>query len=1177
MLRHPSVLLLVIALSISCSASDYLYAIRDGGFAIHNGPAVFNRPLFGTHEPSMLLSGDRPAFAYFSPTEQGKIGTLYLGLVTGKGGKWLHEFAETEGVYQPGLTRHVVQDPLLENGSLEVTAVPLSMAEGFALRLRWLKPPPGEVRLVWFFGGASGYRTNYSARIEKLHSSAADSARNVIRVWGGRFSLTSPTMQGTQILGTCDLAGRLMSKDAGQAQAGPAEAERASPSAAPAAVFAGDWPKTQDTVHLMFTLGGVHTFEPLASRPAETFAESVKFYRSLARRVEVKTPDPHLNLAVEAMVIANDGLWKPPAFLHGAMSWMQHYLGWRGWYGSDALGFHDRVRSAVLAFAAQQLRSGENRGALPHTLTSKSVFYNMNEVYLDHTYYHYLWTGDRALLGALFPVIDGILTWEKRRLDPDGNGLYESCLNTWISDSHWYSGGDTAQASAYMFRGHQLAAAAAEAAGKDPAPFQREASRIRQAMNDKLWLADRGHYAEFIDRMGLKRIHNEPELPTIYHPIDFGVTDQFQAYQMLRFTETGLRNETGIPRGGRLPWSSNWAPNFNQQYTHSTHDLVFAEALNLAIAYYRTGQFDKAYDLVKGTYAGMYQGGIPGGLACHAYRNGQQRANEEFADSISMFARVVVEGVFGILPQMQNEVIHLTPGFPAHWKEASITTPDLSYRFHRTDAEITIETASTRPVRIHYRIPIGRGRVIGASIDGAAAGARVEPGIGGAFLDATGSRGNRSVLRIRLSPREVVSRSRPVAAIGDRLAIRIEGAPALAVEDPQGVLTELRLTEQSVAGTVRGSLGHRTLFVRAGTAEASWWEPVHLEVRPALEIESVQPDFNTGACRFALRNNTARELKARAQVSWAGKTTALPVSLPSQSEQKLAVEGRAEGLLLGKNRLEVAGLPGLGVISTEVNYWPESAPPRTVGRWETLRLDSQYNDSFSTILLRPYWTSEYPYAVCCDYMLDHLNGPRNRVPDDRRLRRLADAGGVFTTRYGIPFAQRAEGKNIVALGRWKELPDRIVIPVNGSARRIYLLLSGMTFPMQSHIPNARVTVRYDDGRTSVLDLVNPANFDNGWGQFGGAYHYAENGVEIIGEKQPESKTPVHTIASPGVILRQHGSPEPYVQPEWDLAPPPPHADIVDVVCDPGRKIRSVEVEVLSNEIIVALLGATLLH
>ena len=383
-----------------------------------------------------------------------------------------------------------------------------------------------------------------------------------------------------------------------------------------------------------------------------------------------------------------------------------------------------------------------------------AVFYNMNEVYLDDIYYHYRWTGDRELLGSLFPVIEGILSWEKRRLDPDDDALYESCLNTWISDSHWYSGGDSTQASAYMYRGYQLAVEAAKAAGKDSKRFQQEAERIRAAMNSRLWLSSEGHYAEFIDRLGLKRIHPEPELPTIYHPIDFGITDPFQAYQMLRFTEKNLRNETEIPHGGRLVWSSNWAPNYDEHYTHSTYDLIFAENLNLAIAYYRAGQFDKAYELVKGAYASMYQGGIPGGLSCHAYANGQQRANEEFADSISMFARTAVEGVFGILPEMEDGIINISPGFPKDWNDASISTPDLSYRFHKTNLGITLETETAQPLRIHFRVPIFDASLAAASINGSSVDVHIEPGIGGSFVDVTGPSTTDSSLNLKLGPRK---------------------------------------------------------------------------------------------------------------------------------------------------------------------------------------------------------------------------------------------------------------------------------------------------------------------------------------------------------------------------------------------------------------------------------------
>ncbi len=1166
----------------SCPAIDYTYGLQDGGFAIHNGPAYFNRPLFGTHEPSMLLSGDRPAFAYWAPTGVGKIGTLYLGLVTAAGSKWLHEAGDISFLYQPGLTRHTIEDPMIPGASLEVTAVPLSVAEGFAVRLRWINRPSETVRLVWAFGGASGAGSGYrSPPVPELHLSESDTISNVLHVWGDRFSLTSPSMKTNEILGTCDLKGRLEIKKVRDVLPGPAVADRALPgpesvpvpSPTAVVVFAGEWPQTQPDVHLLFTMGGAQTLGGMAEQPAKTFDESVGFYRNLARRVVVKTPDSHLDLAVEAMVIANDGMWRPPTFVHGAVSWMLPYLGWRIWYGPEAFGWHDRVRSSVLAFASRQIRRGDARGALPDMLESKSVFYNMDEVFLDHLYYHYLWTGDRALLASLFPVIQGILSWEKRRLDPDDNALYESCLNTWISDSHWYSGGDCTQASSYMFRGYQLAAEAAEAAGKDPKPFREEAERIRSAMNGKLWLRSSGHYAEFIDRIGWKRIHAEPELPTIYHPIDFGVTDLFQAYQMLRFTETNLRNETEIPRGGRLVWSSNWAPNYNKSYTHSTYELAFAEELNLAIAYYRTGQFNKAYELLKGVYASMYQGALPGGLSCHAYVDGVQRSNEEFADGISMFARTVVEGLFGILPEMQHGVVHLSPGFPAEWRTASIKTPDFTYSFHKTDSEISIDVSTVRPARIHYRVPLFGSRLKEVLLDGSAVQARVGPGVGQSFVDLTGAEGNRSSLLVRFAPRKAAMHFRPVAVPGELWTVRVDGPPLRELKDPQGVLENAKLSAELASGTIQGAVGWHTLFALVGDAQDSGWEPVNVEIRPAIEILNPRLDAVSGRCRFGLRNNTAQEMNVKAGSSWAGAGTTLDVRLPAGAEQQFTADGSRDNLLLGRNRLELSGFPGLGPIAADVFYWPEAVASRK-DRWRTLPLDSLYNDSFATVLLHQFWSSEYPYAVCRDYAIDHLTtfGIRNRIPDDSRLRSGVDDGGIFRSRYGIPFAQRKQGNNMVALSRWNEFPSCVRIPVNGFARRIYLLLSAITFPIQSQIANARVTVHYADGGEGVLDLVNPDNFDNGWGQFGGTYHYATaNGMELLSLTQTRKKQ-----ARSLEILDQHDVPG-LVRRDSDKWEERPHADIIDVYCERGRKIEALELQVFSNEIIVGLFGVTLLE
>ncbi len=171
-------------------AADPVYSIRDGGFAVHNGGAYFNRPLAGTPEPSMLLSGDQPEFVYLAPTDAGKIGNLRIGIVTGAGGKWLDEASSVDFLYQPGWTRHTISDPDFQGGVLEAGAVPLSSAEGFSIRLRWVAAPRSPVKLVWLFGGASGAGMDFRVPLlAKLHLSAEDLPRATPCVPGARNSI----------------------------------------------------------------------------------------------------------------------------------------------------------------------------------------------------------------------------------------------------------------------------------------------------------------------------------------------------------------------------------------------------------------------------------------------------------------------------------------------------------------------------------------------------------------------------------------------------------------------------------------------------------------------------------------------------------------------------------------------------------------------------------------------------------------------------------------------------------------------------------------------------------------------------------------------------------------------------------------------------------------------------
>jgi hypothetical protein len=1140
--------------------AEPVYSIREGGFAVHNGGAYFNRPLAGTSEPSMLLSGDQPQFVYLAPTEAGKIGNLRIGIASGSGAKWLDQASSVDFLYQPGWTRHIITDPAFHGGVLEVGAVPLSSAEGFSIRMRWRKAPATDVKLVWLFGGASGAGADYRVPpLAKLHLSAEDAADNKVRVWGAEFDLTAPSLKDRHVFGHCDLPGKLAARSITASLGGPGAAATAPETTPAVAVFAGDWPRERGSVHITLVFNRSDLLARLSAEPARTFDEAVSHYRTLARRAWVKTPDPHFDLAFESMVMANDATWQPPAYVHGAASWMIPYLGWRIWYGPDALGWHERVRSAIHAFSSRQIQWGEARGGIPDRLTSRGVYYNMNEVFLDHVYHHYAWSGDRALLASLYPTILGVLAWEKQHLDPDSNGLYESCLNTWISDSHWYNGGDTTQATSYMYRAHQLAAEAAEAAGADPTPHRAEAARIREALNKTLWLPSRGHYAEYIDRIGLRRLHPEPELASIYHPIEFDMADQFQAYQMLRYTETTLGNERDLPFGGRLVWSSRWAPNHNRSYVHSTHELAFAEELNLAWAYYRTGQAESAYDIVKGTYAPMYMGAIPGGMPCHAYTNGAQRHNEEFADGISMFARVAVEGVFGIVPELQRGTIHITPGFPRAWKEAAITTPDLRYSFQAADGKVVIDVATEREAAIHFRVPLHQASTAEARINGTKAQASLKAGLGTTWLDVTGPKAKRTRLEIDWTRRPVELTYPLVIGQGEKLVPELKGASIQEVKDPQGVLA-------SDGQTVYTTSGYHTLFIRYGDRTSGEWRAVNVEVRPAIEILEASADA-AGRCRFRLRNNTLRELRALASVSWAGAGEKRQIELAPQGEQTYTAPSPG-ALLPGRHELAVDGLPGVGRLATDVAMWREGA---TEARWRSIPIEKYFNESFATVLLRKFWTAEIPYAVCRDYSIQHLNsfGVRSRIPDDSLLRAAVDDNGVLRTPYGIPFAQKRSGANLAALSRWPEMPHRLEIPINAAGTKLYLLISALTFPMQSHIANVHIRVNYADGRARELELENPTTLDNGWGLFGGTYHYTSHGVLWLGSEQFFAGKPFNPS-----LLEQHEVWKPVWQ-DFAKIETRPHADIVDVSLEPGRVIRAVEIEVLSQDVILALLGVTL--
>ena len=113
----------------------------------------------------------------------------------------------------------------------------------------------------------------------------------------------------------------------------------------------------------------------------------------------------------------------------------------------------------------------------------------------------------------------------------------------------------------------------------------------------------------------------------------------------------------------------------------SVRDIFNGDVWHLALAYFQTGLADEGWDLLQGRLLETaYAGTVPGGFS-------HIGAGTDFADCKDMFARAVVEGLFGYDPDYPNGLVRMRPAFPSAWPKASIKTPDYTFDYRQDGAD----------------------------------------------------------------------------------------------------------------------------------------------------------------------------------------------------------------------------------------------------------------------------------------------------------------------------------------------------------------------------------------------------------------------------------------------------------------------------------------------------------
>ena len=1037
----------------------------------------------------LILAANEPRLLIDLDSAGGLSGHLFLGLTVAKGpSKWLHQFDDLDVRYVDGQMLYVVRDRDFPGVVVRLELAPLDASVGLVLKINVEGASP-DTSLVWMFGGASGYSTNYDHDAKPFRYSADQCAENTVRWDQGRFTLLrggAMVLRGgsssPEGVGFGDPAKVLESpaalcESAQWCAAGPA-AEATNRVAVQRVPLAGK----EASAWLVIGRGG--QIESFLADPAESQRLALARQHAITSRIEVHTPDAYLNQAMPMMALATEGIWGDTAILHGAWSWRQTYLGWRGHYGALCYGWDDRIRHSLQQHSTLGLiREGADQGALSCMLESLGVFYNMDEVFLDQVRQYWDYTGDRELMRQIFPVLRGIVQWEDRRLRPGGGPLYESSLNTWISDSHWYIGGQCTTASAYMLGAHRFLAELAESLGEDPQPYRQQAEAIRRAMHTTLWQPRKGIFAEYLDTLGTRQLHPEPELPTLYHSAEFGAVEPREIYQMLDWADHNLRNQA-TPGGGRAWWSSNWAPNNGRSYTHSTYEMAYAEQFNLALMNHLVGRGEVAYSLLRSGLCGIYNGPTPGGLACHMFSDGRQRANNEFADAISMWGRAVVEGLFGIRPKRSQGVVELSPQFPAAWPEASIKTPHFSYQWRRDGGRMSLDWQSPVQTAVRLRLPIQAQEIEQVTVDGKAVAYEVEPGVGLSWLVFQTPSGMKGSVSVAWTPAKISSPPTLVWKEGDRAGLALADYAASECYDPQGVLRDAHTAGGQWQGEVAGEPGSRLVLLKSAATACPYWLPLTVAIEPREPVVAKR---------------------------WS----------------------------------------------------PPAVQAGDLAPWTLVDLKALYNASLTEVLPRVAKASQPPappaLGVNHSYWKDHLT---SRVPpghpSDAAWRKKIGPEQIGWTHDRIPFRSAQQGDNIAVVTLAGGFPSKVDVPVNAGGQTLYLMLSGMTFPAQSHVVNLRVTLAYADGSSQVVDLVNPTGIGDCWSTWCGRFHdTAANGFENLGGRTgPAGSAAAGDLTQPIALDTE--------------------AHLLAIPLRPGQVLQSFTLEARANDAIFGLMGASVL-
>ncbi len=267
--------------------------------------------------------------------------------------------------------------------------------------------------------------------------------------------------------------------------------------------------------------------------------------------------------------------------------------------------------------------------------------------------------------------------------------------------------------------------------------------------------------------------------------------------------------------------------------------LLLGENAHMALALWQTGMRDEAYRIFKGALLdSMYMGLCPGDFhmtsALDVHRQESQR---DFGDPIGATSRALVEGLFGVQPDLIADEVRICPGFPNEWNHASLKHKDFDFGWRREGLHETIEFTSrlakvvplvlTLPARTSS-LPVVtcNGKRVECAFDATAVGTPL------VTFRLAAAKANHIAMEWHGSA-PIIPPAQRNYRIGEALELP-HGVEANQIDDPQEALAN---------GTIAVT-GFHTVFAGMRQGSCAWSMPISFEVSDGQRQFAPVPTLN---------------------------------------------------------------------------------------------------------------------------------------------------------------------------------------------------------------------------------------------------------------------------------------------------------------------------------------------